>query len=62
MCNFHKLKSGPAEIRDHFDIQREFDFTGNLGPVDNFPRRPGPIIRRRPGGRREIIMAEWGLS
>ncbi len=60
MCTNEKLHSGPAEIRRHFDIQSKFDLTGNMGPIDKYPRRPGPIIRRRQDGEREMIMAEWG--
>ena len=60
MCNFERLRSGPAELRQAFNVAREFDATGNLGPVDKFPRRSGPVIRLRPGGAREMVMMEWG--
>lgn len=60
MCTAEKLKSGPAEIRGLFDIPRTFDHTGNMGPIDKFPRRSGPIIRKRNYDAREMVMAEWG--
>ena len=60
MCNLERLRSGPAELREFFDVEREFDFTGNLGPVDKYPRRSGPVIRNRKDGQREMVMMEWG--
>lgn len=61
MCNFERLHSGPAEIRRMFCVKREFDETGNMGEVDKFPRRSGPIIRQRIDGKREMLMMEWGI-
>ncbi|MEO1280189.1 MAG: SOS response-associated peptidase family protein [Pseudomonadota bacterium] len=60
MCNFEKLRSGPAEIRKLFNVQKKFDFTGNMGPIDKYPRRAGPVIRNRADGEREMVMMEWG--
>ena len=60
MCNLERLRSGPAEIRQHFAVTRELDFTGNMGPVDKYPRRSGPIIRLNEDGKREMRMLEWG--
>jgi len=47
MCNLERLRSGPADIRQFFDIDQEFDFTGNLEAGDIYPRRSGPVVRRR---------------
>ncbi len=60
MCNLQKLKSPPIAIRKHFGVQKQFDFTGNMGPIDNYPRRSGPVIRSRKDGKREMVMMEWG--
>jgi putative SOS response-associated peptidase YedK len=60
MCNYERLRSGPAEVRLMFNVDREFDATGNMGEVDKFPRRSGPIIRQRKDGKRELLMMEWG--
>ncbi len=60
MCNFEKLRSGADEIRRMFNVQSQFDLTGNMGPIDKFPRRAGPVIRRRADGDREMLMMEWG--
>ena len=60
MCNLERLRSGPADIRRFFDIEREFDFTGNLQAGDIYPRRSGPAVRRREDGARELVMMEWG--
>lgn len=60
MCNFYKLRKGPAELRERFGVQRDLDFSGNLGPIDCFPRRAAPVIRRRADGAREMVMLDWG--
>ena len=60
MCNAERLRSGPAEIRKIFGVQRNLDFTGNMGPIDKYPRRSGPVIRNRSDGKREMQMMEWG--
>jgi putative SOS response-associated peptidase YedK len=30
-----------------------------VGPI--FPRRPGPFIRAAAGGKRQVVVGEWGL-
>ena len=60
MCNLERLRSGPAELRKFFNVEKELDFTGNLQAGDIYPRRSGPVIRNSKDGKREMVMMEWG--
>ena len=61
MCTNYRLnESGPTDIRSYFSVEPEHDFTGNLEPLDVFPRREGVVIIRNECGHREAQLMEWG--
>ncbi|MEM1398335.1 MAG: SOS response-associated peptidase [Pseudomonadota bacterium] len=61
MCNLERHRVGPAELRQWFAIDPDLDYSGNLEPMDTYPRRSKPIIRQSADGRREMVMMNWGF-
>lgn len=60
MCNLYSLSKHPAGVRQLVDgLALE---VGNLHPLPSiFPDYPAPIVRTAADGRREVIMARWGM-
>lgn len=60
MCNLYSLTKGQAAIVALTRALR--DRTGNLPPLPGiFPDYMAPIVRNGPDGKRELVMARWGM-
>jgi putative SOS response-associated peptidase YedK len=60
MCNLYSLTKGQAAIRDWFRASN--DRTGNLPMFPGiFPDQLAPIVRNGVDGKRELVMARWGM-
>jgi putative SOS response-associated peptidase YedK len=60
MCNLYSETKGQAAIRGLFCTAN--DRTGNLPAFPGiFPDQLAPIVRKRAGGERELVMARWGM-
>ena len=60
MCNLYSVTKGQSAIRDLFAVQH--DRAGNLPPLlAVFPDQMAPIVRNEADGRRELVMARWGM-
>ena len=60
MCNLYSLTKGQAAIRDWFRASN--DRTGNLPLFPGiFPDQMAPIVRNGADGKRELVMARWGM-
>jgi putative SOS response-associated peptidase YedK len=60
MCNLYSVTKGQAAIRDLFRV--ETDRAGNLPPLPAvFPDQIAPVVRTDAEGRRELVMARWGM-
>ena len=59
MCNLYSHTKGPQAI---IEFTRALRFPGNLAPQPGiFPDYTAPIVRNEPGGKRELVMARWGM-
>jgi putative SOS response-associated peptidase YedK len=60
MCNLYSPTKGQAAIRDWFRASN--DRTGNLSLFPAiFPDQLAPIVRNGGDGKRELVMARWGM-
>lgn len=60
MCNLYSVTKGQAAIIELTRAMR--DLTGNLPPMPGvFPDYPAPIVRNAPDGKRELMLARWGM-
>ena len=60
MCNLYSVTKGQSAIRDLFSVKH--DRAGNLPPLPAvFPDQMAPIVRNGADGRRELVMARWGM-
>ena len=60
MCNLYSVTKGQSAIRDLFAATH--DRAGNLPPLPAiFPDQMAPIVRLGGDGRRELVMARWGM-
>jgi putative SOS response-associated peptidase YedK len=60
MCNLYSLTKGQSAIRDLFAAKH--DRTGNLPLFPSvYPDQLAPIVRPRPDGERELVMARRGM-
>ena len=60
MCNLYSVTKGQQAIRDLFAVER--DGVGNLPPLPAvFPDQMAPVVRVGADGRRELVMARWGM-
>ena len=61
MFNLYSVTKGPQAIRDFARAMR--DTTGNLPPVPGvFPDYFAPIVRNTEDGKRQLVVARWGMS
>lgn len=66
MCNRYETKGSANEIRRLAGLIKKELFTtpatDNLAPIANvYPDQDAPILRNRPDGGLELMMARWGL-
>src|SRR5258706_13405355 len=60
MCNLYSLTKGQAAIIAFIRAMR--DPTGNMPPLPGiFPDYKAPIVRNGADGKRELVMARWGM-
>jgi putative SOS response-associated peptidase YedK len=60
MCNLYSVTKGQAAIIALSRAMR--DTTGNLPPLPGiFPDYMAPIVRNGGDGKRELVMARWGM-
>jgi putative SOS response-associated peptidase YedK len=60
MCNLYSETKGQAAIRALF--RTGYDTTGNLPAFPGiFPDQMAPIVRNSVDGKRELVMARWGM-
>ena len=60
MCNLYSLTKGQAAIIALTRAMR--DTTGNMPPLPGiFPDYLAPVVRNAPDGKRELMMARWGM-
>jgi len=61
MCHLYSEIKGQQAIRGLFDVEPEFDATGNLPPLSAiFPDKFAPVVRQAEGKRR-LEMLRWGM-
>ncbi|HEV2081585.1 MAG TPA: SOS response-associated peptidase family protein [Brevundimonas sp.] len=60
MCNLYSLTKAQDAMRRLFKV--DDDPTGNLPPLPGiFPDYAAPIVRAGSAGRRQLVMARWGM-
>lgn len=60
MCNLYSMTKNQDAIRRLFRVDR--DLTGNLPPLPGiFPDYAAPIVRAGADGKRELVLARWGM-
>ena len=60
MCNLYSVTTNQEAIRRLFVVAD--DHAGNLPPLSAvFPDQMAPIVRAASGGRRELVLARWGV-
>ena len=59
MCNLYSYRKGPAAILDLARAMRSD--VGNLEPGNFYPDYPAPIVRNGFDGKRELVLARWGM-
>ncbi len=58
MCGRYALFGPSSRLREQFGIQTEFEWAAAYNVA---PSQTVPVIRAAQGGRREIVLAQWGL-
>ncbi len=58
MCGRYALFGPSSPVREQFGIQTEFEWADAYNVA---PSLTVPVIRAEQGGRREIVLAQWGL-
>lgn len=58
MCGRYALFGPSSRVREQFGIQTEFEWADAYNVA---PSQSVPVIRAAEGGRREIVLAQWGL-
>src|SRR4051812_22136366 len=60
MCNLYSVTTNQSAIAAFARAVR--DTTGNLPPMSHVnPNTPAPIVRNGDDGKRELVMARWGM-
>jgi putative SOS response-associated peptidase YedK len=60
MCNLYSVTKGQQAIRDLFAVER--DVAGNLPSLPAiFPDQTAPVVRVGADGKRELLIARWGM-